>query len=153
VRVIGIGEILWDKLPSGSVIGGAPFNVVAHLARLGHEADYVTAVGGDEPGRAAIAEVRACGVGTSLIQVTEAAPTGVARVRADALGSVRFDIARPAAFEEIRLDGAAPRRAASPDGGPASWFSGRWRSARPGPWTPLGRFAPLQLPARCGCMT
>ena len=79
MRVIGIGEILWDELPSG---------------------------------RAAIAEVRARGVSTSLIQVTEAAPTGIARVQADAPGSVRFEIVRPAAFEEIRLDGAALRRIA-----------------------------------------
>jgi fructokinase len=112
VRVIGIGEILWDELPSGRAIGGAPFNVVAHLARLEHKANYVTAVGSDEPGRAAIAEVRARGVSTSLIQVTEAAPTGIARVQTDALGSVRFEIVRPAAFEEIRLDGAALRRIA-----------------------------------------
>jgi hypothetical protein len=33
--VVGVGELLWDRLPSGDATGGAPFNVVPHLARLG----------------------------------------------------------------------------------------------------------------------
>lgn len=36
MRITGIGEILRDELPSGRALGGAPFNVVGHLARLGH---------------------------------------------------------------------------------------------------------------------
>lgn len=84
MRVTGIGEILWDQLPSGRVLGGAPFNVTAHLARLGHQTAYLTAVGDDQPGQAAIAEARARGIGTVLIQVTRAAPTGTARVTARA---------------------------------------------------------------------
>jgi hypothetical protein len=52
---LGIGELLWDLLPTGRRLGGAPFNVVAHLRRLGHAAALFSAVGDDELGRAAMA--------------------------------------------------------------------------------------------------
>jgi fructokinase len=112
MRVTGIGEILWDELPSGRVLGGAPFNVTAHLARLGHHTAYLTAVGDDQPGQAAVAEARARGIDTALIQVTRTAPTGTARVTAGASGATTFQIARPAAFENIRAGRATLRRIA-----------------------------------------
>jgi len=112
MRVTGIGEILWDELPSGRVLGGAPFNVTAHLARLGHHTAYLTAVGDDQPGQAAVAEARARGIDTALIQVTRTAPTGTARVTAGASGATTFQIARPAAFENIRAGSATLRRIA-----------------------------------------
>src|SRR5689334_18525473 len=44
------GEVLWDLLPSGKVIGGAPFNVAAHLNNLGLTTHYISRVGNDELG-------------------------------------------------------------------------------------------------------
>ena len=109
-RVIGIGEILWDELPGGRAIGGAPFNVVANLARLGHETSYVTAVGGDELGSRAVAEIRARGVDASMVEVADGTPTGIARVVLDASASPHFEIVRPAAYQELRLDETAVRQ-------------------------------------------
>jgi fructokinase len=105
-RVIGIGEILWDELPGGRAIGGAPFNVVANLARLGHETGYVTAVGRDPLGTGAVAEIRRRGVDASMVQVLDGSPTGVARVSLGSSGSAEFEIVRPAAYQEFRLDDA-----------------------------------------------
>jgi fructokinase len=111
-RVIGIGEILWDELPGGRAIGGAPFNVVANLARLGHETFYVTAVGRDRLGTGAVAEIRARGVDASLVQVIDGTPTGIARVTLSAAGNPEFEIVRPAAYQELRLDDPAVRKIA-----------------------------------------
>jgi fructokinase len=111
-RVIGIGEILWDELPGGRAIGGAPFNVLANLARLGHATAYVTAVGRDPLGTGAIAEIQARGLDTSLVQVLDGTPTGVARVSLSSAGSPEFEIVRPAAYQELRLDEAAVRQIA-----------------------------------------
>ncbi|HEY6012933.1 MAG TPA: carbohydrate kinase [Candidatus Limnocylindrales bacterium] len=106
-RVIGIGELVWDLLPGGQRLGGAPFNVVAHLARFGWLADYVTAVGHDALGRRAIDQVGRLGVDTSLIQTSDR-PTGVVRVRLDAAGVPDYEIVTPAAYEAIgRLDADA----------------------------------------------
>ena len=109
-HVIGIGEILWDELPGGRAIGGAPFNVVANLARLGHETAYVTAVGRDTMGTGAVAEIRGHHVDASLVQVVDGTPTGIARVLLGAAGNPEFEIVRPAAYQELRLDDAAVRQ-------------------------------------------
>lgn len=99
-RVVGIGEILWDILPAGERLGGAPFNTVAHLRRFGWKAGYVTAVGTDARGRAALEEVNRLGVDPTWIAVNSL-PTGSAVVALDAGGNPAFEIATPAAFEAI----------------------------------------------------
>lgn len=103
MRILGIGEILWDLLPAGPRLGGAPFNVIAHLARLGHETRFATGVGADDGGTRTIEEIEARGVGTQLVQVVEGAPTGTAAVELDADGVARFEIARNVAYERLAL--------------------------------------------------
>jgi fructokinase len=100
--VVGIGEVLWDLLPDGPRLGGAPCNVLVHLRRLGHRAAYVTAVGRDELGAAATRELAAHGLDTSFV-ATAAAPTGRATVELDAAGAPRFSIVPGAAYEEVDL--------------------------------------------------
>src|ERR1700733_15838933 len=51
VNVVGLGEVLWDLLPTGSQLGGAPANFAYHVHALGAEAHVVTRVGNDEYGR------------------------------------------------------------------------------------------------------
>jgi fructokinase len=97
---IGVGEVLWDRLPGGDEIGGAPFNVVSHLARFGYHAAYLTAVGQDPLGDAAIAELTARRMDTALAGRAVGVPTGVAHVTVGPGGSPAFDIDRPAAFEQ-----------------------------------------------------
>ena len=97
---VGVGEVLWDRLPGGDEIGGAPFNVVSHLARLGHRAAYLTAVGRDPLGDAAIAQMASRGIDTSLVGRADGIPTGLAQVTVAPGGSPAFVIARPAAFEQ-----------------------------------------------------
>lgn len=43
--VVGIGELLWDMLPTGKKAGGAPINFVYHASRLGAEGYAISAVG------------------------------------------------------------------------------------------------------------
>jgi fructokinase len=97
---VGIGELLWDLLPGGPRLGGAPFNAVAHLARFGCRTRYISAVGRDELGRRAVAEVERLGVDTSLLQINDA-PTGVARVELSPDGAPAFEIGSPAAYEQL----------------------------------------------------
>jgi fructokinase len=96
---VGVGELLWDRLPGGDEIGGAPFNVVSHLARFGHRAAYLTAVGQDPLGDAAIAQMERRGIDTALVGRADGLPTGLARVTVGPDGSPAFAIDRPAAFE------------------------------------------------------
>jgi fructokinase len=96
--VVGVGEILWDLLPDGPRLGGAPFNAIAHLGRFGCRTAFVSAVGRDELGQRAMAEATRLGVSTALIEVNEL-PTGVVRVDLDQEGVPTYQIVSPAAYE------------------------------------------------------
>src|SRR3954454_24098357 len=100
-RVLGIGELLWDLFPDGPRLGGAPFNVVANVRRLGHAAAFVTAVGDDDLGRAALAATERLGVEATFISVARALPTGTVEVATDPVEGHRFMIGSPAAYESI----------------------------------------------------
>jgi len=100
-RILGIGEVLWDLFPEGPRLGGAPFNVVANLRRLGHATAFVSAVGDDDLGRAALAAADELGVEATFISVALDLPTGVVDVAPDPVAGHRFVIRSPAAYESI----------------------------------------------------
>jgi fructokinase len=103
-RVLGIGELLWDLFPDGPRLGGAPFNVIADVRRLGHPAAFVTAVGDDQLGRAALEAVDALGVDGTFIATAVDLTTGTVDVIPDPVGGHRFVIRSPAAYESIGDD-------------------------------------------------
>lgn len=78
--VVGLGELLWDLLPSGAQLGGAPVNFAYHVARLGDRGVVATRVGDDERGREALARLRQVGLPTDAVQIDPdpAHPTGTA---------------------------------------------------------------------------
>jgi fructokinase len=104
--VLGIGELLWDLLPDGPRLGGAPFNTLVHLARLGHPSTLVAAVGDDELGHRARAAAGNLGVDPGGIQVVRSMPTGVVDVRLDAAGDATYTFPARAAYQTIDTDAA-----------------------------------------------
>ena len=48
--IVGMGEALWDVLPEGKKIGGAPANFAYHVSQFGFDSRVVSAVGRDELG-------------------------------------------------------------------------------------------------------
>src|SRR6266852_6363367 len=112
MHALGIGEVLWDVLPDGPRLGGAPLNVLVNLTRLGHQVTYVTGLGRDALGDAALRRLVALGVDTSFVEISEDRPTGTAGVELDADGVPTFSIARPAAFDSVHLSTAELTRIA-----------------------------------------
>jgi len=104
MTILSIGEILWDLFPDTERLGGAPFNFAAHTSRLGHRVIFLSAVGDDERGRAAVAHAAALGLTTGFIQVAPGQPTGSVSVRLDAEGHPDFTIHRPAAYDCLSLN-------------------------------------------------
>jgi fructokinase len=100
--IVCFGEILWDCLPRGLFLGGAPLNVACHLVRLGRRAAVVSAVGRDFLGDEALRRARHHGVDTAHIARLADYPTGVARVQLDAAGRAVYDFAAPTAWDFIR---------------------------------------------------
>src|SRR5436305_671310 len=78
--MIGLGELLWDLLPAGKQLGGAPANFAYHAHALGAEAWPVSRVGDDALGRELLDRLAALGLPIASIQVDPAAPTGTVSV-------------------------------------------------------------------------
>jgi len=105
MRILSIGEILWDVFDEGEHLGGAPFNFAAHAAQLGHEVYFLSAVGEDERGRRALARVRELGLTDRYISRLPGAPTGTVTVELSSDGQPSFTIHRPAAYDLVDLSG------------------------------------------------
>jgi fructokinase len=99
VRLVSIGEVLWDVIGGVEHLGGAPFNFTAHAARLGHSVYFVSAVGKDERGQAVLERMASMGLSTRYVCEVEDLPTGVVTVDLDPAGVPRFTIHHPAAYD------------------------------------------------------
>lgn len=98
-QVVGIGEALWDMLPEGRKIGGAPANFAYHMSQFGFEATAVSAVGRDPLGDGIVAEFDARGLHHDLARVEY--PTGTVEVSLDAQGIPCYDIRTEVAWDHI----------------------------------------------------
>jgi fructokinase len=99
--ILCAGETLWDVLPGGEFIGGAPFNVAGHAARLGARALLATRLGKDQRGRRVLESAKALGIDLSLVQIDPKLPTGEARAVLDAAGSAHYEFLTPAAWDAL----------------------------------------------------
>lgn len=97
--IVGIGEILWDMLPSGKALGGAPANFAYHAMRLGEEGWAVSAIGDDDLGREIMDIVGSKGL-KNIISVTDK-PTGTVEVELDGRGVPTYNIMEDVAWDNI----------------------------------------------------
>lgn len=98
--VVGLGEALWDMLPSGKHLGGAPLNFAYIASLLGDRAMIATRVGEDSLGREIRSELNACKVDTSVIQSDAKLPTGTVDVQFQN-GQPEYDIRKPVAWDAL----------------------------------------------------
>ncbi len=120
MNIISVGDILWDVIGGSEFLGGAPFNLCAHLARLGHHASFVSAVGCDERGDRVFPQAASLGVDTRYLKRTDRAPTGISEVTLDAQGKAVHRLPRPAAYDFVWL--TPEERTAIQQNGP-QWIS------------------------------
>lgn len=97
--VVGIGEALWDLLPDGKKIGGAPANFAYHVSRFGLNSRVVSAIGDDELGHEIIDNFNANGLNQLIATVPF--PTGTVQVEVDANGIPQYDIKENVAWDNI----------------------------------------------------
>ena len=103
MRVISIGEVLWDVFREEEHLGGAPFNFAAHLKRLGHEVFFISGVGTDERGDRILSRMSDMALSTDYVSRHPRYPTGVVTVNLSKAGQPTFTIHRPAAYDFPRL--------------------------------------------------
>ena len=97
--IVGIGEILWDMLPSGKALGGAPANFAYHAARLGEEGWAVSAVGDDALGLE-IRDIVADKQLNNIIATSDKA-TGTVEVELNDKGVPSYNIMEDVAWDNI----------------------------------------------------
>ena len=102
--MVGLGEVLWDLLPSGRKLGGAPANFACHARQLGEAAAVASCVGADELGEAALQELTARGLDTSCVVQSGEQPTGTVEVSLDDRGQPSYTIVEDVAWDGIPLD-------------------------------------------------
>lgn len=97
--VVGMGEALWDVLPEGKKIGGAPANFAYHVSQFGLESRVVSAVGNDELGKEILDNFREKEL--EIMIETVPYPTGTVQVKLDAEGVPCYDIKEGVAWDNI----------------------------------------------------
>lgn len=97
---------MWDALPHGLFLGGAPFNVACHLKQLDQKVSFVSRIGADELGKQAQNRVADKGISCDLIQIDNAHPTGIVNVDLTQKDNPVYTIEQPAAWDFIDLDNA-----------------------------------------------
>lgn len=97
--VVGMGEALWDVLPDGKKIGGAPANFAYHVSQFGLPSCVVSAVGEDALGREIVENFTSKGL-NHLIE-TVPYPTGTVQVEIDQAGIPQYEIKENVAWDNI----------------------------------------------------
>ena len=97
--VIGMGEALWDVLPSGKKIGGAPANFAFHVSQFGLTSCVVSAIGDDALGNEIIENFTSKGLNQYIEKVPY--PTGTVQVEIDQAGIPQYDIKENVAWDNI----------------------------------------------------
>lgn len=97
--VVGMGEALWDVLPEGKKLGGAPANFAYHVSQFGLDSRVVSAVGDDKLGMEILDNFREKEL-NSMIEIVPY-PTGTVQVELDAAGVPCYDIKEGVAWDNI----------------------------------------------------
>lgn len=97
--IVGLGEILWDVLPTGKILGGAPANFAYHISQFGYDGFAVSAIGQDDLGEEILQNLNTKKLNYQ-IEKTEF-PTGTVQVTLDEKGIPSYEICENVAWDNI----------------------------------------------------
>ncbi len=98
-RIVGLGEVLWDLLPGGACLGGAPANFAYITTLMGDQGIVASRVGEDSRGIEALRRMEELGLDIDHVQTDREHPTGTVNVEVDGKGQPRFEIAHGVAWD------------------------------------------------------
>jgi fructokinase len=99
--IVGLGELLWDLLPSGKQLGGAPANFAYITNLLGDHGIPASRIGCDALGEEALQKLSQLGLSANFVQKDSVHPTGTVNVKIDAAGQPCFEILQPVAWDYL----------------------------------------------------
>ena len=98
-KIVGLGEALWDVLPEGKKLGGAPANFAYHAGQFGLDTLAISAVGEDQLGDETLSALKEKGLKYIMPRVPF--PTGTVQVELDAQGVPAYEIREGVAWDNI----------------------------------------------------
>jgi len=101
ITIVGLGEILWDMLPTGKQLGGAPANFAYHAQALGGQGMVAGCIGQDSLGEEVLQQLRDVNLDTQYIAVDPGHPTGTVSVELDSEGKPDYVIHEQVAWDFI----------------------------------------------------
>jgi fructokinase len=102
-QIVAVGELLWDLLPSGARLGGAPANFAVFCARLGNRSVLVSSLGNDDYGNAARTQLVQPNLDLTQLQFSGTHPTGTVEVTFSDNNQPSYLISRGVAWDFIQL--------------------------------------------------
>jgi fructokinase len=99
--IVGLGEILWDIMPDGKVMGGAPANFTYHCSQLGAESYLISAIGNDELGKEILLKMESLNQSTRYLHVVSYSPTSKVSVKLDSNGDPSYIIHECVAWDHL----------------------------------------------------
>lgn len=105
--MVVLGEVLFDMLPQGRTLGGAPFNFAFHLNGLGNDVRFISRVGEDALGHEILSTMHSWNMDTRFVQKDTEHRTGEVPVTLDDNGTPTFTILEDRAFDYITMPDVA----------------------------------------------
>lgn len=102
-KIVAFGEIVWDILPHGKVLGGTPSNLVFRCNSFGEEGHLLSRVGDDDLGNEALDKLKELDISDRNVQLDTEFPTGEVHVSFDESGESRYQVKEDVAFDHIEF--------------------------------------------------
>lgn len=102
-KILCVGEILWDMMPTGAKEGGAPMNVAIHLKKLGYQPEFLSRIGNDSLGDSLRDFLLKNGIPLKNLQVDPILATSTVEVTINQDNSVYFDIVDNVAWDNMEI--------------------------------------------------
>lgn len=102
-KIVAFGEVVWDLMPNGKVLGGTPTNMVFRCNSFGEQGFLLSRVGDDKHGQEALKRLEELGISTLDVQIDTEFPTGTVHITFDKKNEPIFKATPDVAFDHIEF--------------------------------------------------
>lgn len=114
-KIVAFGEVVWDILPDGKVLGGTPSNLAFRCNCFGEKGFLLSRVGDDELGHATLNRLEELGISTYDVQIDSEFPTGTVNIELDDKYEPIYKVTPDVAFDHIEFSTEALKLARKAD--------------------------------------
>lgn len=112
---MAFGEVVWDILPGGRVLGGTPLNMAFRCNSFGEESVLLSRLGYDNSGNDVLDELEKLGISDKNIQIDDEFPTGTINITFDEKNESHYEVVQDVAFDHIEFSAEALKLARNTD--------------------------------------